>query len=120
MKKGLWAVLFASMLVLGACGGGNDNAQKGNGTSNTEEPATPSSDKSVDSAAAEKIYASNCASCHGQDLSGQVGPDLRTVGSELDKDQIKDIIKNGKGQMPPNLVTGQDLDIISDWLASKK
>nr|P80091.1 RecName: Full=Cytochrome c-550; AltName: Full=Cytochrome c550 [Virgibacillus halodenitrificans]AAB21857.1 cytochrome c550=c-type monoheme ferricytochrome [Bacillus halodenitrificans, ATCC 49067, Peptide Partial, 35 aa] [Virgibacillus halodenitrificans] len=33
---------------------------------------------SVDSAAAEEVFESNCASCHGADLSG-AGPDLTQV-----------------------------------------
>src|SRR5699024_12021610 len=44
----------------------------------------------------EAIFSQNCASCHGDDLSGGMGPDLTKVGSELSADEIKDIIENGK------------------------
>lgn len=112
MKKWLFTVLFGSALVLGACGGGaDDGANDDNGGDSG----------SVDSAAAEDIYKSNCASCHGSDLSGGAGPDLTKVGAEYSKEDIKDIIQNGKGSMPAQKqVTGDDLDTLASWLADKK
>ncbi|MYL55154.1 c-type cytochrome [Pontibacillus yanchengensis] len=45
-----------------------------------------------------QIFKQNCASCHGQELGGGVGPSL--VGTELSVDKIKEIAINGKGDMP--------------------
>src|SRR5699024_2505482 len=59
----------------------------------------------------------NCATCHGDDLSGGNGPDLTKVGSELSKDEIHDIIENGKGDMPQGIVVGEDADIVAEWLS---
>src|SRR5690625_7591747 len=77
MKKWLMAVLFGTLLVLGACGGGgDDNTQEpaDNNDEGTEEPADDGG--AVDTAAAEEIYQQSCASCHGEDLSGTAGPSL--------------------------------------------
>ncbi|WP_430785218.1 cytochrome c550 [Virgibacillus flavescens] len=69
----------------------------------------------------EAIFQSNCASCHGADLSGGVGPDLTKVGSKYSKDEIKDIILNGKGTgMPAGLVPEPQAEALAKWLAEKK
>ncbi|MEN1967309.1 cytochrome c551 [Lentibacillus sp. N15] len=127
MKKWLLAVLFGTALVLGACGGGgDDNASDNNdnGDQATEDSGTSDNGGDVDASAAEDAFQSNCASCHGSDLSGQSGPDLTKVGSKYDKDEIADIIKNGKegdqGTMPPGMASGDDVDLIASWLAEKK
>ncbi|MEW9677991.1 cytochrome c551 [Lentibacillus sp. L22] len=122
MKKWLLAVLFGTALVLGACGGGgDDNAGNDNGNNNAKEE---NNGGNVDEQAAEDAFQSNCASCHGSDLSGQSGPNLQKVGSKYSKDEIADIIENGKegdqGTMPAGMATGDDVDLIASWLAQKK
>lgn len=107
MKKWLTAVLFGTLLVLGACGGGNgEGSSNNNGNSN-------------DSAAGEEVYQENCASCHGDDLSGEAGPSLETVGADHSEDDIKDIIEEGQGSMPAGIVEGDDEDDVAAWLAEK-
>lgn len=69
----------------------------------------------------EAIFQSNCASCHGADLSGGVGPDLTKVGATYSKEEIKDIIINGKGTgMPAGLVPAPQAEALAKWLAEKK
>lgn len=75
------------VLLLGACGGGEEEAA-------TEEGSSASS-SDVD---AEGIAQSTCASCHGQDFSGAVGPAL--AGTSLSEDEFEDTVRNGSGQMP--------------------
>lgn len=66
----------------------------------------------------EAIFESNCASCHGDDLSGGMGPDLTEVGSRDSEDEINDIIMNGKGDdMPAGLVEADEADALAEWLA---
>lgn len=131
MKKSLLAVLFGLVLVLGACGGGGDDAaeEPAEDDTATEEEATDegATDEgaeegggTVDAAAAEEVYQNTCAACHGADLSGGAGPDLTAVGSNLSAEEIADIIQNGQGSMPPQNVEGEDLDNLSNWLAEKK
>lgn len=68
----------------------------------------------------ETIFANSCASCHGQDLSGGVGPGLADVGSKLSDDEIKDVIINGVGTMPAGIVGAEEASILSEWLSEKK
>ncbi|ALX50348.1 cytochrome c551 [Lentibacillus amyloliquefaciens] len=113
MKKWLLTMLFATALMLGACGGGGDSG--GESTGGDEGGST------TDSAAAEEIFESNCASCHGADLSGGNGPDLTAVGADYSSDEIADIIQNGKGSMPAQEnVSEGDAQTLADWLAEKK
>lgn len=116
------AVLFGTLLVLGACGGGgDDNASEpadDNGE-DTEETDNGGGD-TVANGDAEELYKKSCASCHGDDLSGQVGPKLDTIGSELSSDEILTIIEEGQGSMPGGLLTGDDAQQVADWLAEHK
>ncbi|MEH7112719.1 cytochrome c [Neobacillus niacini] len=106
MKKNLLRMLLgtALVLVLAACGGGND---EGGDTAQAGD--------------AEKIYSQKCSSCHGGDLKGGMGPDLTAVGASKSKEDIAAIIKDGtNGGMPGGLIEGDDLDKVADWLATKK
>ncbi len=70
---------------------------------------------------AEQIFAQNCASCHGENLGGGAGPALEAVGGTYSKDEILDIIKNGKGGgMPAGLIEGKEAELVATWLAEKK
>ncbi|NRD76668.1 cytochrome c [Bacillus sp. BRMEA1] len=97
------------VMALSACGGGSSSG----GTDSTQK--TTSSDD------ANQIFQQHCASCHGGDLKGVVGPNLTKVGSKFSKAQILDIIKNGKsGGMPQGLISGDEADKVAAWLAAKK
>lgn len=120
MKKCLMAVLFGTMLVLGACGGGGDDAQEP--ADNNDEGTEESTDEggAVDTAAAEEAYKASCASCHADDLSGISGPSLENVGADHSAEDIKGIIENGQGSMPAGLLSGDDADAVAEWLAEHK
>ena len=63
LKKFLMAGGLSMVLILGACGSGEEEA--------SEEPATEEdSSASSGDVDAESIARDNCASCHGQDFSG--------------------------------------------------
>ncbi|MFD2442680.1 cytochrome c551 [Bacillus sp. CGMCC 1.16607] len=105
MKKKLLALLMGTGLVLAACGGGGDDEATGGG----------------DTIDAEKITAQKCSSCHGEGLNGGGGaPKISDVGSRYSKDEIEDIILNGKGGMPGGLIKGDEASAVAEWLASKK
>lgn len=72
-------------------------------------------EESVD--AGEEVFQNNCATCHGDDLSGDSGPDLTKVGSEMSEDDIHDIIENGQGSMPPGVVAGEEANLVAEWLS---
>ncbi|WP_339251320.1 cytochrome c551 [Sporosarcina sp. FSL W8-0480] len=109
MKNKLLGVMFGAALVLGACGGGGNNASD-NGNGSTAD---------VD---AEKVYQASCASCHGGNLEGRgTAPALANIGSELSEAEIRDIIENGTPNgMPGGLIKGEELDAVAKWLSEKK
>jgi len=74
------------------------------------EPAAPAAPGAPivlgDSLAGAAVFDQNCASCHGAGgVGGGIGP--RLAGSEIDLVLAQDRIQNGKGVMPPKLVTGR-------------
>lgn len=64
----------------------------------------------------EEMFSNNCASCHGGDLSGGVGPDLTEVEDKHSAEEIQEIILNGKGEMPPVDVQDEQSEAIAEWL----
>lgn len=124
MKKGLFAILLGTILILGACGG-DDNSDNGAVNNHANEIDVNSNNKeradTVDTAAAEELYKQNCSSCHAGDLSGNMAPSLTTVGTDYDADEIADIIENGTDRgMPASIVSGDDVDVLANWLAEMK
>jgi len=68
---------------------------------------------------AEAVAQGKCIGCHGGDLTGGMGPAL--VGTALSKDEIKSVIKDGKGSMPPMGITDDaELDAMADYILSLK
>lgn len=131
MKKALLALLLGSALVLGACGTTNKEKTTTNETTtketknNTANNTTTTEEKTTETTKvdAEAVAKQKCISCHGNDLSGAVGPNLTKVGSTLSESQIKDILKNGKGSMPNQSGTGlsdDELNAVAKWLSEKK
>ncbi|MDG0962793.1 cytochrome c, partial [Bacillus paranthracis] len=53
-------------------------------------------------------------------LQGAVGPNLQKIGGKLSKDEIKEILSKGKGNMPPNIVPADQAAKVADWLSKKK
>jgi mono/diheme cytochrome c family protein len=113
MKKKLLALFMGISLVfvLGACGGGDDkSSDKDNGGGEQVS-------------AGEKLFSEKgCATCHGQKLEGQgdTFPNLQKVGSRLDQAGIKEVIVNGRNQMPAQNVTDEEANTLAEWLAAKK
>ncbi|HEY4551629.1 MAG TPA: c-type cytochrome [Bacillaceae bacterium] len=60
-----------------------------------------------------------CIGCHGGDLKGSGGaPNLHGTG--LSKDEVADILKNGRGGMPAGLVPADNIDQMAEWVANLK
>jgi glucose dehydrogenase len=61
------------------------------------------------------VYADHCAICHGDHMEGiaPAFPMLIGVGTRLSKEQVINMIQNGKGQMPAMAdVQGADMDAL--------
>jgi menaquinol-cytochrome c reductase cytochrome b/c subunit len=64
-----------------------------------------------------------CVSCHAADLKGQGSvPALTGVGDRLDKDQIVNVVTNGRGGMPPfkDSLSAEEIDQLATWLSKQK
>ncbi|NRD80785.1 cytochrome c [Bacillus sp. BRMEA1] len=68
----------------------------------------------------EDIYKTTCIACHGDHYQGVVGPSLHGIGSKLSKAQIKQIITQGRGNMPPGLVKPEQADAMAEWVSKIK
>nr|WP_275695530.1 cytochrome c [Fredinandcohnia sp. SECRCQ15] len=97
---------------LAACGGNDDDNASDKGTTDSGGAATASAE--------DIVKDKGCIACHGGDLSGGAGPDLTKVGSKYSKDEIADIIKNGKGSMQPQNLSDEETSTVATWLSEKK
>jgi cytochrome c550 len=59
-----------------------------------------------------------CISCHGENLEGGAGPNLHGTG--LSKEEVADILANGRGGMPGGLVPAENIDQMAEWVANLK
>ncbi|GIN20016.1 MAG TPA: cytochrome c [Bacillus bacterium] len=67
----------------------------------------------------EEYAQGTCISCHGENLEGSGSiPSLHGTG--LSKDEIADILTNGKGNMPAGLVPADNIDQMAEWIANLK
>lgn len=64
-----------------------------------------------------------CISCHGAELEGANGPALRGIGDVMTKEELIDVITNGKGDGMPayqGQLTEEEIDQIATWLSLQK
>ncbi len=67
----------------------------------------------------QKVYTlNNCTMCHGADRRGtDVFPPLRSLSQKYSDQQLNNIIRNGKGQMPPYPnISPEELDALISFL----
>ncbi len=75
----------------------------------------------VDATQAKETYQSNCMSCHGDDLQGAQGPELKKVGDKFSSKEIESIIQRGRGSMPAQVsLNPEERKNLAAWLAEKK
>ncbi|KUP07222.1 cytochrome C [Bacillus coahuilensis m2-6] len=66
----------------------------------------------------EAHYQSACIGCHGGNYEGGVGPTLIGVGDKYSAEELSDILINGKGAMPGNLVPADNVEAMVEWLTT--
>lgn len=99
-------LIFALSLI--GLNSGSEQASGDGGTDSALLEATP-----------EELYSKvGCISCHGENYDGASGPELINVDSRLSADEIKDVLVNGSGPMPGNLVPAEKLDEMVEWIIS--
>jgi len=64
-----------------------------------------------------KVYAEQCAVCHGEKLEGvQPAPSLVGIGARMNAAQVSEVVQKGKGDMPPADAKGAQLDALLRFL----
>ncbi len=102
-------VIVGLVLLLGAC-------------SSSDEQGIAKDPKKVDLVKAETVFRSMCAICHGDD--GKLGlagaKDLSQ--SELELNEIKAIIKYGKGKMTPfaDRLSDKEIEMLAVYIEKFK
>ena len=138
MKKFFMFFLLSFVLVLGACGNGDDadttddaeedadteevaDDEEATEDEEAEEDATEEEEEADDSAStsdfdAEEFARTNCTACHGQDFTGGMGPDL----TSMDEGTITDAVREGPGSMPSyseDQISDDDLDVLAGFFS---
>ncbi|MET3682965.1 cytochrome c551 [Alkalibacillus flavidus] len=112
MKKWLLVGFISFMMVLAACGGGDDGGSSDGGNADGGDSAN-------ETAQGEELYQQNCVSCHGEDLGGGAGPDLTTAGDNYDQSEVVSIILEGQGGMPAQDVSDSEAEAIAEFVLSQ-
>lgn len=116
---GAFAVMIAVGLAIPAVilvNNGDNHASEGAGGAHLNASATKG----------RQLFARNCATCHtleGSNAVGRVGPNLDTLnGGNLQQAFVLDAIKKGRaqgnGQMPANLLYGQDAKDVAEYVST--
>ncbi|MCL6547492.1 MAG: cytochrome c [Alicyclobacillus sp.] len=110
-RLAVWGIFAAGTAVYSGCG-------------RTPQSDTPGLFDRGQYAAAVRLYQENCAACHGNQLQGGVGPDLRHIGSKLTPAQIEHQIEVGGGPMPgygpsqQGILTTAQIRELTAWLST--
>ena len=80
-------------------------------------PAAEHESKAAVDSAGAKVYADQCAACHGDHMEGIApSPPLIGLNARMNAAQTTDIIQKGRGQMPAFDVKGPDLEALLRFL----
>jgi len=80
-------------------------------------PAAEHTPSAAEDPAGAKVYADQCAACHGDKLEGVApAPPLTGVEARMSAAQATEIIQRGRGQMPAMDVKGPDLEALLRFL----
>lgn len=67
--------------------------------------------------AGEKVFLSHCAACHGQQREGKgTAPSLVNLKERVHEQYFPDIVRNGQGGMPPQVLSGEEFTAVADFL----
>lgn len=110
MKFSMIGVVCLS-LGLAACGQ-DDEAKKPDNNAGEETVATQASIEQ-----GEKVAKTSCITCHGADLTGDMGPNLHNLS--LTKEEIIDVLVKGGKAMPPATAKGHEEDVAAYLLTLK-
>jgi len=69
----------------------------------------------------EDVYEARCSACHGADLEGRVGPalDAESSSASMPDSYWIQTITIGKGSMPAQRLTDNEVQLVIDYIKSK-
>lgn len=97
---GLFLMLILAFIGLGQPG--EEEEENGNGD-DSDDPVE----------VAEAIYEESCLSCHGDNMEGAAGPPI----AGHDTDAVLTAIEEGPGSMPADLVSGEEAELVADYVS---
>lgn len=100
--------------VTGEEGEGEGDGDEGT-TTTAESTTTAPPEEGVDGAA---VFGDNCASCHGDDGGGGVGPPLQDID---DAGLVVDTVTDGRGSMPSfeGRLEPEEIEAVADYVANE-
>lgn len=123
---------FACVAIAAGCGGsGSDTVEQQTRASGAPEAPNPEQPLSPAEAHGRDLFIQNCGSCHTFDAAGtvgQIGPNLDDIA--VNEADVLHAIRTGggrhakgqesgpSGNMPRNLVTGQDAQDVAAFVAA--
>jgi mono/diheme cytochrome c family protein len=121
---GCVAVGLVSVALVAGCGGDDGSDTVAQETATAGAPAAPSPDQPLSPAETHgrDLFIQNCGSCHTFEAAGtvgQIGPNLGDIS--ITEEDVRTAIRvggRGSGNMPQNLVTGQDAQDVAAFVAA--
>jgi mono/diheme cytochrome c family protein len=101
--------ILCAVVVAAGCGGGSSGGSSGS--------AGSGSGGAPDGA---KIFADNCAGCHGSEGEGGVGPNLQDSERAGNKDEVVKQVTEGGGGMPGfgDKLSSAEIQAVADYVVN--
>ena len=116
------ASFVAVVVLLAACGGADEDGEAGDGrTTTTGGGGTPDqAGTTADLQLGEQVFGANCATCHGEQGQGGLGPELadgRVVERYPAIEDHRAVVLNGRGVMPAwrDRLSDEEIDAVVQY-----
>ena len=136
MRRVLAVIGVGVALAFAGCGGDDEEEPTGAGTATQEESGAgsaasgqgtpepqateaPTEEGAQTASQGKELFTTTCGGCHtlaDAGTNGQVGPVLDEV--QPSKEEVANAIQQGPGQMPDGLLSGDDADVVAEYVSS--
>ena len=119
----LTSLIIGLALIVAGCGG--DEPATTEEPATTQEPVTeqtpeaPAAEPGTADAVGKDQFVSTCGACHtlsDAGTNGQIGPNLDDVAPDVER--VLTAIETGPGQMPENLLVGENAREVAEYVAA--
>ncbi len=105
--------IACAICALGGCGGSDSPSPTT--AAATRATGTPTNVPLGNAAAGRTVFETKCQVCHLNDGT-EAGAGPKLVGTGLTEQSIRTQVKRPRNAMPPNIVSGKDLDDVAAFL----